>query len=69
MKKKAGEKAAISIIAFVILMTLFLLGSYFLNFVLTDSRISKSQDVASRTYYLAEAGINELIWKLKNDSS
>lgn len=62
------QKGVIVIIAFLALGTLLLLGSYFLSFTLTEARISKSQKVAVKTYYLTEAGINEAIWKLKNDS-
>ena len=40
---------------------------YFLDLVTTGSRVSRSYSLASQTYYLAEAGINEAIWKLKND--
>lgn len=64
---KITQKGAILIITFLILGIILLLGSYFLTFVLTEFRISKSQQASARSYYLAEAGINEAIWKLKND--
>lgn len=48
-------------------MILLLLGTYFLTFALTEARISKSQIFASQTYYLAESGIRQAIWKLKNE--
>ena len=67
--KKNSKKGTILILTFLILGTLFLLGSFFLAFTLTDTRISKSQTAGSKTYYLAEAGINEAIWKLKNDNT
>lgn len=63
------KKAFISITALLVLLILLLLGTYFLSFILTESRISKSQVVASQAYYLAEAGIGEAIWKLKNDQT
>ncbi|MBU1036748.1 hypothetical protein KKF32_01770 [Patescibacteria group bacterium] len=44
-----------------------LLAYYFLNFILTDVKISQSQSLATRTYYLAEAGVHEAVWKIKND--
>ncbi len=68
MKKNFSEKGIVLIISVLILGVLLTLGAYFLIFTLTESRISKSQIVASQTYYLAEAGINEAIWKLKNDT-
>lgn len=66
MKKKL-KKGTVSIIAILTLMTLLVLGIYFLNFTLTESKISQSHEIGTRTYYLAEAGINEAIWKLQND--
>jgi len=69
MIKKIWQKGTVVIITFLILVILLLLGSYFLTFVLAETRISKSQEVGTQTYYLAEAGINEVIWKLKNDPS
>jgi len=61
------QKGTVLIIAFIIMGVLMLLGVYFLSFTLTESRITKSQTVGTQTYYLAEAGINEAIWKLKYD--
>lgn len=69
MGKISQKKGAILIITFLILGVLLLLGTYFLSFTLIESRISKSQGVATKTYYLAEAGIGEAIWKLKNDDT
>ncbi|MCK5044472.1 hypothetical protein KAR26_01975 [Candidatus Parcubacteria bacterium] len=61
------EKGSLLLLAVLVLGVLMLLGIYFLTFSLTEFRISESQKVATQTYYLAEAGINEAIWKLKND--
>ena len=47
-------------------LILFLM-MYFLNFTATETKISKSQTFSTKTYYLAEAGVNEMIWKIKND--
>jgi len=62
------NQGTVLIIAFIIMGVLILLGLYFLSFTLAESRIAKSQTVGTQTYYLAEAGINEAIWKLKNDT-
>lgn len=59
----------ISIIALVTLSLLLLLGIYFVMFTLTESKMSQSYDTTTKAYYLAEAGINEAIWKLKNDDT
>ena len=69
MGGKSKKKGVISIIAFLTLGVLTLLSIYFLSFTLIESRISRSQEAATKTYYLAEAAINEAIWKLKNDNS
>jgi hypothetical protein len=66
--KPKQNKATISIIAFLILGVLLILAVYFLSFTLTENRISKNQTLATQTYYLAEAGVNEAVWKLKNDA-
>lgn len=62
-----NNRGVIVIIATLCLAVLLLLGTYFLTFTLTESRIARSQEIATKTYYLGEAGINEAIWKLKND--
>lgn len=61
------QKGTILLLAILILGVLLMLGVYFLTFCLTESRISQSQKIATQTYYLAEAGINRAIWKLKNE--
>lgn len=68
MIKLSDQKGVIIIITFLTLGILLLLGIYFLSFTITESKISESQKVATKTYYLAEAGINEAIWKLDNDT-
>jgi Tfp pilus assembly protein PilX len=58
----------IALILTILLMSLVLfLSLYLLNFTLTEDRISRSQAWGAKTYYLAEAGIQEMVWKLKND--
>lgn len=68
-KLKKAQKGQVLIIAFLTMGILLILGSYFLVFVTTESKISQSQAVGVKTYYLAEAGVNEAIWKLKNDDT
>jgi len=65
-QKKNGS---IIIIALLSLGILLLSGTYFLSFNITESKIVKSQEIGTDAYYLAEAGINEVIWKLKNDDT
>ncbi|MDD4271352.1 MAG: hypothetical protein PHF50_00950, partial [Patescibacteria group bacterium] len=63
-KKNKG----IALILTIFLMSLVLfLSLYLLSFTLTEDRISRSQAWGAKTYYLAEAGIQDMVWKLKND--
>ncbi len=62
------QKGVILLITFLTLSILFVLGSYLLVFTVTDRKISGSQESGTNTYYLAEAGINDAVWKLKNDN-
>ena len=66
-KSAFKEKGVVIIIASLTLGLLLLLSSYFLSFVIAESKIGESQAVATQAYYLAEAGIHEAIWKLKYD--
>lgn len=69
MLNNTKQRGVVLVIALLSLSLLFMLGSYFLIFTLTDFKISQSQESGDAAYYLAEAGINEAIWKLKNDHS
>ena len=63
-----SQKGSIIIAALIIVALFIFMAAYFLSFILTDFKISKSESYAYQTYYLAEAGINEAIWKLKNET-
>ncbi len=60
-------QGSVIIVAILLLGIMIFLGSFFIGFSLTGSKISKAQQFSTRAYYLAEAGIHEAIWKLKND--
>jgi len=66
-KRIVFEKGVIVIMASITLTLLLLLSYYFLNFTVAESKISEYQVNATQVYYLAEAGLNEAIWKLKYD--
>ena len=61
------KNGSVLIFAILLLATMLLLSSYFISFSLTGSRMSESQIYAAKSYYLAETGIQEAIFKLKND--
>ncbi|MEA3421902.1 MAG: pilus assembly PilX N-terminal domain-containing protein, partial [Acidobacteriota bacterium] len=62
------EKGVILIFALLILAIMLFSGSYLISSNLTGFKMSSSQVNATRAYYLAEAGVEEAIFKLKNDS-
>lgn len=45
------------------------LSLYFLNFSVTENRIAKGQTAGAKAYYLSEAGVAHMVWKLKNDGN
>ncbi|MBI5734161.1 MAG: hypothetical protein HY973_04450 [Candidatus Kerfeldbacteria bacterium] len=59
----------ILVVVSVITASLLLLANYLLSQSISETRISKSENAASKSYYLAEAGVNEAIFKLKNDNT
>lgn len=57
----------ILITSLLVMSLLLLLALYAVNFTITETKISDSRAVAVKTYYLAESGVNEMIWKIQND--
>lgn len=68
-KFKNNKKGFILIATTFITALLLLLATYILSFTLTELKISTSQTVATQAYYLAESGVAEAIWRIKNDTS
>lgn len=66
LKKTRGTALILTIL---IMALILFLTTYVLNSSLAESRIAKSQSFGAKTYYLAESGVNEMIWKLKNDAA
>lgn len=61
------EEGTIVIIAVISAMILMAISAYFLNSLVVEMKITESIDGGQKSYYLAESGINEAIWRLKND--
>lgn len=58
-----------SLLAVILILGILLLGGLaFFTLVRSENRIALSQKTTFETYYLAEAGINEVIYKLRNDA-
>ncbi|MFA6918595.1 MAG: hypothetical protein WC244_00545 [Patescibacteria group bacterium] len=69
-KLKDKDNRGFILIATVIVMSLLLfLSTYVISFAITELKISTSQSAATQAYYLAESGVAEAIWKIKNDPS
>lgn len=62
-----NKRGFVLLTTILIMALLILLGAYLVTFTLTELKIADSQSIASKTYYLAESGIAEAIWKIKND--
>ena len=67
--KKDNNKGIAIIFIILIIFILLFLAFYFLSFSTIEKRIAKSQTAGLQAYYLAEAGVNEMIWLIKNDST
>ncbi len=64
------QNRGVALILTILLMALVLfLSLYLINFTLTEDRIARSQSWGAKTYYLSEAGIQDMVWKLKNDNT
>lgn len=68
-KNLENEKGIALIVTILLMNMLLFLSLFFLSFTLTERKIASSQSKGARTYYLAEAGIAEMVSKLKNDST
>lgn len=65
-KKRSGF--IIIAVSLVITALLFMAG-YMVEQSISETRISKSENSATKAYYVAEAGVNNAIYLLKNDST
>lgn len=66
---KLNKRGFVLLTSIIIMSLLLLLGSYVVGFTISEYKISASQSVATKTYYLAESAIAEAIWRIKNDET
>lgn len=66
MRQISQEKGVTLLVTILLMSVVFFLGLYFLSFSLTEKRIAQGQAKGVKTYHLAEAGIEEMIWRLKH---
>jgi len=63
------QKGFVLILSVLILTTLLMVGSYLIASATSENKIAHAQALATKNYYLAESGVNEMIWKIQNDSA
>jgi Tfp pilus assembly protein PilX len=68
-RKGSGRQGFILIATVIVMSLLLFLSTYVISFSITELKISSSQSAATQAYYLAESGVAEAIWRIKNDSS
>lgn len=67
-RNKIKDQRGVALLATVFFLSLFfILSIYFLDLSMNEKKISRSSQKGNITYYLAEAGIEEMIWRLKNN--
>ncbi len=64
-----NQKGSALIVVILLMGVLLSLSLYYLSISLTEKRIADSHFKGVRTYHLAEAGIEEMIWRLKNNET
>ena len=62
-----NNRGYILLISVIIVLSLGVMASYFLNLSESSLKISQARQPSPQTYFLAEAGIQEAIWKINND--
>lgn len=66
---KNKQDGFVLILSVLILGVTLMTGAFIINNSNTERKIASAQHTATKNYYLAEAGISNMIWKLQNDSN
>ncbi len=64
-----SRKGAALVMTMMVISALLFMALYFLNFSTTEKKITNIQTKGVDAYYLAEAGINEMVWLIQNDAT
>ena len=67
--KNINNNGFVLVVSVLVLTTLLIVGTYLIASSDAENKISNVQNLATKNYYLAEAGVNEMIWKIQNDSA
>ncbi len=63
------QKGFLLITSLVVLSIMMVIVSFYLDAIIQETRVFDIVDTSPQTYYLAEAGVQEAIWKLQNDAT
>ena len=66
---KKNQSGFVLITSVMVLMAMLLVGTYLISSAGSENRISQAQTIATKDYYLAETGINEMLWKIQNNAA
>jgi cytoskeletal protein CcmA (bactofilin family) len=69
LKFISGEKGAVLLLTFVVMVTLCAIAISFLYMISVQTRGSGYDIVSSKALWLAEAGIQQVLYRLKNDAN
>lgn len=64
---KKRQQGTVLILVMIVMSALLLLLNYFFDFIISERKIAASHALATQTYYLTEAGVEEAIWKINHD--
>jgi Tfp pilus assembly protein PilX len=68
MINRKRQKGIALIVTILLMNMLIILSLFFLSFIITEKKIADSQSEGLKAYYLAEAGIAEMVYRLKNNN-
>jgi len=69
-RKEINRRSGFVLIMSVLVLTsLLVVGSYLVSASNSEYKIANAQFTATKNYYLAESGVNEMLWKIKNDTN
>ena len=67
MPEQQTQSGFLLISTLIVLSIMIMIASFYLNDIMQEIQVADIVDTSPQTYYLAEAGIQEAIWKIQND--
>lgn len=69
MPAQQTQSGFLLISTLIVLSIMIMIASFYLNDIMQEVQVADIVDTSPQTYYLAEAGIQEAIWKIQNDAT